>query len=74
MDPNACWQRFLDACADDEEEARFAIEELAGWLRRGGFPPNGINPHTVYALDRWIVDAKSYRDSDINWTALSEEE
>lgn len=35
MDPNACFQRFVDAmCAEDFTEAYVTIKELSGWYVR----------------------------------------
>jgi len=40
MDPDATLARFLDACNDeDREEATEALEDLLGWIKRGGFLP-----------------------------------
>ena len=40
MDPQATWQRLLDAySAHDWAEAKEAAEDLLVWLRRNGFPP-----------------------------------
>ncbi len=40
MDPQATWQRLLDAYAiRDFETAQEAAEDLQNWLRREGFPP-----------------------------------
>ena len=40
MDPQATWQRLLDAYgAQDRTEAKEAAGDLLAWLRRGGFPP-----------------------------------
>jgi hypothetical protein len=40
MDPTAALQRFLDACLDDDrDEALEALDDLSGWIRRGGFLP-----------------------------------
>lgn len=52
MNPNACWQRFLDATAEDDTvEAYHALNDLSDWLLRRGFLPDAINdPNTVYNL------------------------
>lgn len=48
MDPNACQRRIHDAeRAGDEEEARAAREDLAEWLRKGGFPPDPLDGPSV---------------------------
>ena len=40
MDPHATWTELLQALLDDDWPAALdAAETLAGWLRRGGFPP-----------------------------------
>ena len=39
MDPNACFQRFLDAQTEgDILKAFHAIDDLSFWYLRGGFP------------------------------------
>ena len=41
MDPNACLDRIINAkLFNDMEELYWAIEDLLGWLRMGGFAPN----------------------------------
>ena len=38
MDPTACLEGILDHIADGEwVEARYAMEDLNGWLVKGGF-------------------------------------
>jgi hypothetical protein len=45
MDPNACLTRFLDALRDaDRDEAQHAAEDLARWIRQGGFLPDDPRP------------------------------
>jgi hypothetical protein len=40
MDPDACLARLLDAAVSgDADELRWAADDLAGWLERGGHPP-----------------------------------
>jgi hypothetical protein len=40
MDPDACLARLIAAACDgDFEELLWAADDLATWLRRGGFPP-----------------------------------
>ncbi len=40
MDPNAWLARIITAAAaDDRDEFSAACEDLAEWLRKGGFPP-----------------------------------
>jgi hypothetical protein len=59
MDPQATWQRMLDAySARDRIEAIEAAEDLLGWLRRGGFPPQTL-PHLPMdtSWNRAIADA-----------------
>ena len=43
MDPQACWQRYLDACADkdmsrddNDVERYLAVADLQSWYRHGG--------------------------------------
>jgi hypothetical protein len=63
MDPNACWKRFLDACAiDDNFEAFDALCDLTAWLRKGGFPPDGVPPGAVHSLHEWLGGEE--RDED----------
>lgn len=41
MDPQACWERIKEALRDgDREEAQYALQDLAEWIRKGGFLPN----------------------------------
>ena len=41
MDPNACFESFLDAISEhDIDEAKYTKEDLISWLNRGGFEPN----------------------------------
>ena len=43
MDPQATWQRLLDAyAAQDRTEATEAAGDLLVWLRGGGFPPQTL--------------------------------
>jgi hypothetical protein len=43
MDPNACLKRWRDAIASkDSEESDNARRDLATWLGRGGFQPEGL--------------------------------
>lgn len=37
MDPQACLERIADA--DSKQEIREACEDLATWIKRGGFQP-----------------------------------
>ena len=40
MDPNTCFLRILEALhEEDEDEFNAALEDLAHWLRHGGFAP-----------------------------------
>ena len=40
MDPTACLRRIIEASrGNDRAEYVAACEDLAGWLRRGGFKP-----------------------------------
>ena len=39
MDPNACFDRILEALADrDHEEAFYGCNDLISWLHNGGAP------------------------------------
>lgn len=43
MDPNACWKRLCDALREgDTEEAANAAEDLAEWIKKGGFLPEAL--------------------------------
>lgn len=43
MDPECCWNRLLDALMNgDEDESSAAAEDLAGWIKKRGFAPNGL--------------------------------
>jgi hypothetical protein len=45
MDPEACLSRLIDAAvAGDAEELRWAADDLAGWLERGGYRPHDPRP------------------------------
>ena len=58
MDANACWQRFLDACAeDDHDEAFNAVNDLSNWLFKGGTSPDDIDPETVHNLATFMSAA-----------------
>ena len=60
MDPQACFQRILEACTEkDWKEAFYAMNDLYEWLLMGGFPPKipprtyisvGIGGATVYSI------------------------
>ncbi len=40
MDPNACLEQIIIAATESEPEILIRhAEDLAEWLRRGGFPP-----------------------------------
>ncbi len=39
MDPTACLKRIISASRIDRDEYSDACEDLAGWLKRGGFKP-----------------------------------
>lgn len=40
MDPDACYERLLDALREgDMEEASYAAYDIAFWIDRGGNPP-----------------------------------
>jgi hypothetical protein len=63
MDPNATLDRLLDAIMDgDMTEAGYALEDLTGWIYKGGFKPR--DPRT--SEDRspgWATRAQQ-RDHD----------
>jgi len=41
MDPNACFESFLEAISENDlMEAKYAREDLKSWLNHGGFEPN----------------------------------
>ena len=43
MDPQAAWNRLLDAySARDPVDAKDAADDLLVWLRSGGFPPQTL--------------------------------
>lgn len=48
MDPTACFERFVEAVVDgDQDEAKAALVDLKGWLDKGGFAadwPKGTVP------------------------------
>ena len=57
MDPNACFQRIMDAIADnDRAEAQEAAEDLHEWLRKGGFPPNQIGSADPVKFANNLID------------------
>lgn len=40
MDPTAALRRILEACLDDDrDEVLDAMQDLAGWIEKGGFLP-----------------------------------
>jgi len=39
MDPQACLQRIFDLINDNDPDSYYAFEDLAEWLKKGGFPP-----------------------------------
>lgn len=58
MDPNACWQLFLDACGlADLDSAVNAIQDLTDWLEKGGPSPHQVSADAVYHLRDWLVTA-----------------
>jgi hypothetical protein len=43
MDPECCWNRLLNRLiAGNVNEARDAAKDLANWIDKGGFMPNGM--------------------------------
>lgn len=54
MDPQACLERWRTAVADkDKREAREARNDLAQWLARGGFWPEGLTNAELAILKRY---------------------
>lgn len=57
MDPQATWERLLDAYADDDRDG--AVEHataLLAWLEKGGFPPRTVSHRRLRpAADRLIA-------------------
>ena len=52
MDPNACLERLVDAAVEgDAAELMAAAEDLADWLRKGGFPPGPLEKRSNDASD-----------------------
>ena len=44
MDHTACLNRIIDAIEDeDEDEVKYACQDLRTWLDHGGFPPDGYS-------------------------------
>lgn len=55
MDPNATVKRILGALADgDFDGMEEAIGDLATWIQRGGFFPNGWTRDETVALLRAV--------------------
>ena len=53
MDPVACVARILSLiAAHDGEEARFACDDLRGWIAGGGFRPHGWTREEMSAFLR----------------------
>ena len=60
MDPNATYELFIEATADGRRSDAFAHgQDLAEWLRRGGFEP------------KW---ASEEREAFMSWTVLNLQE
>jgi hypothetical protein len=59
MDPQAAWQRMLDAYASQNwREATEAAEDLLTWLRGGGFPPQTLSSRSMDDLwNRTLAEA-----------------
>jgi hypothetical protein len=52
MDPDATYERWLQAVADgDNEEARYAHSDLMEWLNRGGFEPRWTSSEREQFVD-----------------------
>ena len=62
MDPTACLARIIDAIEDeDEDEVKYACEDLRTWLDKGGFPPEGYSRESAYRFlhsIRYLVSAE----------------
>ena len=57
MDPNACWERFIQHVHDGEmSEALHAICDLEEWIDRGGFLPNGVAVETIRKIRAYFAD------------------
>lgn len=56
MDPQAYWQRFLDACdIGDREGAYHVAVDLRGWLLGGGARSDGVpSLGAVCSLVDWL--------------------
>lgn len=53
MDPEATWERFLADLEDGEFlDAYYALQDLKGWLVRGGFKPDRVP--TIKGIDRLV--------------------
>ena len=59
MDPQATWQRLLDAyTSQDWPDANEAAEDLLAWLRGDGFPPQTHPSRSMNdAWNRTIAEA-----------------
>ena len=59
MDPQAAWQRLIDAYASRNWiEATAAAEDLLAWLRNGGFPPQTLSsPSMDDAWNQMLAEA-----------------
>lgn len=66
MDPDACLARLIEAAADgDADELLYAAEDLAEWLRKGGFAPS--NPvKGLIAVTEDLAAQLSAAQSDYN--------
>jgi hypothetical protein len=75
MDPEACYREFLDAMRDREwGQAALHAENLADWLRSGGFPPErlrerlrtGEQPRVFAHYFSRTADVLDMVDADLN--------
>ena len=59
MDPQAAWQRLVDAYASQKwMDAKEAAEDLIAWLRKSGFPPQTLSSHPMDdAWNRTLAEA-----------------
>jgi hypothetical protein len=68
MDPNACFERWANAIArdDDDAEAAEAAEDLIRWINRGGFEPRlwKQDPALRRIFVRWVQKSMTPREDN----------
>ena len=70
MDPQACYERILDALIEgDLEEATFAIDDLRNWAGRGGYLPV-VTREKLYKLRERVVAAWRMKQDEYNLPAV----